>query len=97
MIHLKNKTDVEKMKKAGRLTKMAIDYVGAHIKPGVTTSYLDKLACDFIRKNGGQPSFLNYNGFPASACISINEVVVHGIPNERVIQDGDIVLFRFNV
>ncbi len=91
MIHLKNKTDVEKMKKAGRLTKLAIDYVGSHIKPGVTTSYLDKLACDFIRKNGGQPSFLNYNGFPASACISINDVVVHGIPGSRIIEDGDIV------
>ena len=91
MIHLKNKTDVEKMRKAGRLTKLALDYVGDHIKEGVTTAYLDKLAYDFIIKNGAKPSFLNYNGFPASACISVNDVVVHGIPGSRIIKDGDIV------
>lgn len=91
MIHLKNKTEIEKMRIAGRLTKAALNYVGDHIKPGVTTSYLDGLACEFIRKNGGQPSFLNYNGFPASVCISINDEVVHGIPGGRVIKDGDIV------
>ena len=91
MIHLKNKTEIEKMRIAGRLTKMALDYVKTHIKPGVTTSYLDKLACEFIRKNGGVPSFLNYNGFPASACISLNDEVVHGIPDSRELKDGDIV------
>lgn len=91
MIHLKNKIDVEKMRIAGRLTKSALEYVGEHIKPGVTTSQLDKLAREFIRKNGGIPSFLNYNGFPASTCISVNDVVVHGIPGDRIIVDGDIV------
>ena len=91
MIRLKNRNDIEKMRIAGRLTKSALNYVGEHIKPGVSTAHLDKLACDYIRKNNGEPSFLNYNGFPASVCISVNDEVIHGIPGSRIIAEGDIV------
>ena len=91
MIRLKNKYEIEKMRIAGRLTKSALNYIGEHIKPGVSTAHLDKLACDYIRKNNGEPSFLNYNGFPASVCISINDEVIHGIPGSRIIAEGDIV------
>ena len=91
MIHLKNRNQIDKMRIAGRLTKAALNYLGENLKPGISTAYLDRLACDFIRNNGGEPSFLNYNGYPSSICVSVNDEVVHGMPGERVICDGDIV------
>ena len=70
---------------------MTLGEVAKHIKPGVTTLHLNKIAEEFIRSHGAIPSFLGYNGFPASLCISVNENVVHGFPSEYVMQEGDII------
>jgi methionyl aminopeptidase len=79
------------MKKAGELTKDALIYAESLIKPGISTNLLDNLIAEYIIKNSGKPSFKNYEGYPKSTCISINEVVVHGIPSERKLKEGDIV------
>jgi methionyl aminopeptidase len=88
---LKTSEEIETMRTAGRIVSKTLDMVGERITPGMTTGELDGLVEEFIRSEGAIPAFLNYNGFPASACISINEEVVHGIPGKRVIIDGDIV------
>ena len=79
------------MKKAGEMTKNALNYAESLIKPGISTNSLDNLISEYIIKHGGKPSFKNYFGYPKSTCISINEVVVHGIPSERKLKEGDIV------
>lgn len=79
------------MKKAGEITKNALLYAETLIKPGISTNLLDNLISEYIINHGGKPSFKNYHGFPKSTCISINEVVVHGIPSERKLKEGDIV------
>ena len=80
------------MKPAGALSKMALRRVGAHIRPGVTTAELDRIAEQIIRLHGGTPAFKGYGGFPASICSSINAQIVHGIPSpETILEDGDIV------
>lgn len=91
MIYIKNKKDIEIMREACRLTKATLNEVGSHIKPGITTKELDKIAYDFIKKHNAVPSFLNYNGFPASICSSVNDEVVHGIPDKTALKDGDII------
>ena len=92
MIIVKNKTELEKMRKAGIITGNALHYGGQSIKVGMSTYELDKIIHDYIVKNGAKPSFLGYGGFPASACISINNEVIHGIPSKkRIIRDGDVV------
>lgn len=89
---IKSQAEIASMQQAGRLTGETLDYIQGLIRPGVTTLELNNAADEFIRSRKGIPSFLNYNGFPRSVCISINEEVVHGIPNKkRVLQDGDIV------
>ena len=90
-IRLKEEKDIEAIKKAGRLSIDTIDLVERHIKPGVKTDDLNTLVHDFTIKNGATPAPLNYRGFPKSVCISINEVICHGIPGEKVLRDGDIV------
>lgn len=79
------------MRKAGEITKNALIYAETLVKPGISTNSLDKLISAYIIENGGIPCFKNYNGYPAGTCISINEVVVHGIPSERKLKGGDIV------
>ncbi|MDD4142836.1 MAG: type I methionyl aminopeptidase, partial [Bacteroidales bacterium] len=80
------------LRKSSLLVGKTLAEVAKVIRPGVTTKYLDRLAETFIRDNGATPAFLNYNGYPASLCISLNDTVVHGIPDEKtVIKDGDIV------
>ena len=79
------------MKKAGEMTKNALNYAESLIIPGISTNSLDNLISEYIIKHGGKPSFKNYFGYPKSTCISINEVVVHGIPSERKLKEGDIV------
>ncbi len=79
------------MREAGRIVAGVLDLMEGSIAPGVSTGHLDKLADDFIRSKGGIPSFLGYQGFPRSICTSVNEVVVHGIPGENVLAEGDIV------
>ena len=92
MINVKSKTELEKMRKAGIITGNALHYGGQSIKVGMSTYELDKIIHDYIVKNGAKPSFLGYGGFPGSACISINDQVIHGIPSKKkIIHDGDIV------
>lgn len=91
MISIKSEYEIELLKKAGEIVGNTHNYLKQFIKPGITTKELDKLAHDFIIESGATPSFLNLYGFPASVCISINEEVVHGIPSNRKLKDGDIV------
>ena len=91
MITLKSAHEIELMRRAGKITAAARAYAGELVKPGVTTQEIDSEVERFIRKQGAVPSFLHYNGYPASACISVNDEIIHGIPGKRVLQDGDIV------
>ena len=91
MISIKTPHEIEIMRKAGKITAEARAVAGDMIRPGVTTHAIDKAVHDYIVSQGATPSFLGYGGFPASACISINDVVIHGIPGKQVIQEGDIV------
>ena len=92
MVTIKSAREIKLMREAGRIVALAHKMVSEMIKPGISTKELDDLVEKVIRDNDAIPSFKNYNGFPASACISINEVVVHGIPSKkRILQDGDIV------
>jgi methionyl aminopeptidase len=91
MIHIKTEEQIEQIRLSGRLAAQTLNYVAKRLKPGLTTGQLDKLIHDFIVENGAVPATLGYKGYPASSCISINEVVVHGIPGPRVIEDGDLV------
>lgn len=91
MIIVKNPAQLEKMKAAGRLSAQALAVGGKAVRPGVTTGEIDRIIHDFIISQGGTPSFLNLYGFPKSACISVNDELIHGIPGNRVIQEGDIV------
>ncbi len=91
MISIKSDYEISLMKKAGNIVYRTHQYLKPYIKPGITTKELDKLAHDFIIKEGATPSFLNYEGFPASICTSINEEVVHGIPSNRKLKNGDII------
>jgi methionyl aminopeptidase len=79
------------MRRAGRVVARTLDLVGREIKPGMTTAELDALIEEFIRSEGAIPAFKNYQGYPGSACVSIDDEVVHGIPGKRVIKDGEIV------
>lgn len=91
MISIKSPREIEAMRRAGRLTAQARALAGSMVKPGVTTHEIDQAVRRFIESHGAKPSFLGYGGFPASACISVNEVVIHGIPGSRKLQEGDIV------
>lgn len=91
MINVKSRKEIELMRVAGRLTGETLELMAEHIKPGITTGELDRIAENFIRKNHAVPSFKNYNGFPKSLCISVNNQVIHGIPGKRVLHEGDIV------
>ena len=91
MISIKSEREISLMKKAGNIVYRTHKYLEPYIKPGITTKELDKLAYDFITSQDATPSFLNYEGYPASICTSINEEVVHGIPGNRKLKDGDII------
>ncbi|MGI6718511.1 MAG: type I methionyl aminopeptidase [Bacteroidales bacterium] len=91
-MYTKTKEEIEILRKSSLLVGKTLAELAKEIKPGVSTKYLDKLAETFIRDHGAIPGFLNYNGFPATLCISINDTVVHGIPSDKlVLKDGDIV------
>ena len=91
MIKLKSPKQIEKMRRAGKITAAARALAGEMVAPGVTTREIDKAVHDFILSQGAIPTFLGYSGYPASLCISINDEVIHGIPGKRVIRDGDVV------
>ena len=91
MITLKSSHEIDLMRQAGKITAAARALAGEMVKPGVTTQEIDKAVEASIRQQGAVPSFLGYSGYPASACISVNDEVIHGIPGKRVLQEGDIV------
>ena len=91
MISIKSPKDIEKMRLAGRVTAQARALAGSMVHPGITTGEIDRAVRKFIESQGAKPSFLGYGGFPASICASVNEVVIHGIPGSRKLQEGDIV------
>ncbi len=91
MITLKSDREIELMRRAGKITAAARALAGEMVKPGVTTQEIDRAVHRFIRSQGAEPSFLNYNGYPASCCISVNDEIIHGIPGKRVLREGDIV------
>ena len=92
MIVLRTAKEIDMMRKACQISAEALQLAGEAVKPGITTYELDQIAYRYIKKQGAEPNFLNYNGFPATACISINDEVIHGIPSKkRVLKEGDIV------
>ena len=92
MIVLKSEKEIRQMLEACQISAEALKIAGEAVEPGVSTWEIDRIARQFIESKGAKPTFLNYNGFPASACISINDEVIHGIPSKsRVIKEGDIV------
>ena len=91
MITIKNAHQLEAMRQACKITAAARALAGEMVRPGVTTRQIDKAVHDFIVSQGAKPSFLNYSGYPASACISVNATVIHGIPSGYVLKEGDIV------
>ena len=91
MISIKTERELEIMRRACKITAAARALAGEMVRPGVTTGEIDKAVHDFIVSQGAKPSFLHYQGYPGSACISVNEVVIHGIPGNRVLKEGDIV------
>ena len=82
---------IERMRGAGRIAAQALEEVGRHIRPGVTTDELDQIGHDFLVERDAYPSTLGYRGFPKSLCTSLNEVICHGIPDDTVLRDGDII------
>lgn len=91
MIIIKNSQQIEYMKRAGKVVSDTLARIEEVIKPGITTVEIDKLAEEIILKQGAKPSFKGYSGFPASICASVNDEVVHGIPDARILQEGDII------
>jgi methionyl aminopeptidase len=88
---VKDAETIERMRVAGRIAAQALQEVGKHIAPGITTDELDRIGHEFLCDHGAYPSTLGYRGFPKSLCTSVNEVICHGIPDSRVVEDGDIV------
>ena len=91
MITIKNERELESMRQACKITAAARALAGEMVRPGVSTKEIDKAVHDYIVAQGAKPSFLNYNGFPASTCISVNSCVIHGIPGGTILKEGDIV------
>ena len=90
-VTIKSAREIELMKEAGRILEIVHDELGKALHPGMTTLDIDRLGEEIIRSYGCEPSFLNYNGYPASICVSVNDEVVHGIPSaKRVLKEGDI-------
>ncbi|MDE6455857.1 MAG: type I methionyl aminopeptidase [Dysosmobacter sp.] len=91
MITLKSSHEIDLMRRSGKITAAARALAGEMVKPGVTTQEINDAVERFIRGQGAVPSFLHYNGYPASVCISVNDEIIHGIPGKRVLREGDIV------
>lgn len=88
---IKSPETIEKIRKAGRIAANALVEISRHVRPGITTDALDKIGHEFLLDHGAYPSCLDYMGFPKSLCTSVNEVICHGIPDDRVLQEGDIL------
>jgi methionyl aminopeptidase len=89
--YLQTPEQIEKIRAAGKIAAQAIQLVGSHVRPGITTDELDRIGHEFIVSQGAYPSTLGYRGYPKSLCSSVNEVICHGIPDNTVLQDGDII------
>jgi methionyl aminopeptidase len=97
MILIKTDAEVEMMRKSALLVSKTLSEVAKILKPGITTLYLDTIIGEFVKDHNAVPSFLNYNGFPYNACISVNDVVVHGFPNKKELREGDIISIDIGV
>ncbi|MCU0667625.1 MAG: type I methionyl aminopeptidase [Patescibacteria group bacterium] len=97
MTKVKTEEEITNQKVSGRMLATVLDILSKTTQPGVTTKELDTVAHNELKKLGGKPAFLGYGGFPATLCVSVNDEVVHGIPKNNVIKDGDIVSFDFGV
>jgi len=91
MIHIKSEKEIDLLREPCKIVRDTLDFVGSKIQAGMSTREVDELVERYIRASGANPSCLGYGGFPASACVSVNDMVVHGIPDERILKDGDIV------
>ncbi|MBU1044292.1 MAG: type I methionyl aminopeptidase [Candidatus Omnitrophica bacterium] len=91
MISIKSKSELQKIRNSGLIVAKTLKYLKSKVKPGITTRQLDLEAANFIKKHNARAAFLNYHGYPGSICASINEEVVHGIPGDRVLLEGDII------
>jgi methionyl aminopeptidase len=92
MIVLKTRREIELMREAGRISAGALKAAGEAVEPGISTEEIDRIAYHYIKSQGAEPNFLHYNGFPATACISVNNEVIHGIPDKKhILREGDIV------
>lgn len=91
MINIKSTSEISKMRAAGKIVFGTFKELEKHIRPGITTKQLDKIAYDYIRSQGAEPSFLGYAGYPASICASVNDTVIHGIPDDTALVEGDII------
>lgn len=91
MIHVKSEKEIDLLREPCKIVRDTLEFVGSKIQAGMSTREVDELVERYIRASGANPSCLGYGGFPASACISVNEMVVHGIPDDRILKDGDIV------
>ena len=91
LIKIKSNREIELLQEAGHIVYLTHQYLKPYVKAGITTKELDRLAEEFIRSKGATPSCKGYEGFPATLCVSINEEVVHGIPSNRKLRNGDIV------
>lgn len=97
MIIVKSPQEIESMRQCGKIWAAVMDRLRKEIKAGIKTHYLDDIAAAEINKRGAQPSFKNYQGFPANLCVSVNDEIVHGIPGERILHEGDIVSLDLGV
>src|ERR687895_761145 len=97
MAHLKNAQEIELMRHSALLVSECLTEVAKILRPGITTLSIDKIIARFIQDNGGTPSFLNFHGYPFNSCISVNDVVVHGFPNKKELQEGDIVAIDIGI
>jgi len=97
LVYYKTEAEVALMKKAATLVSKTLTEVAKMLKPGVTTLQIDKLCADFVKDNNAIPSFYNYRGYPHNICASVNDVVVHGFPNNKALKDGDIVSIDMGV
>lgn len=91
MIYLKTKEEIELLRESNMLVSRTLGLLNQHVRPGITTLELDKLAEEYIRDNGAEPGFKGYGGFPSTLCMSVNEQIVHGIPSGYQLQEGDIL------
>ena len=92
MIRVKSEKEIDLMRESCKIVKETLEFVGSKVKAGMSTKEIDELVERYIRSSGAIPSCLGYGGFPASACVSVNEMVVHGIPDrDTILKDGDIV------